>query len=224
MLVSPTKTRHSSPFVASVALVAFALIIALGVSAVGPDKKDPNADGSGTANLTPLSAPTVTFINPRAGAEKPKLHLVVFGDYGCAACKTLDTALVEVLKKYPNDIAVVWKDLPNPQAHPGSGDAAVAARCAAVQGAFWQYHDALYAQSSVFSVDTFMGLASAMKLDTAAFSTCITNTETLPLIERDIEEAVRLGIDATPYLFIGERRVSGAIDAATLEAFVKEAL
>jgi protein-disulfide isomerase len=215
--------QKSSLFVASVAVMACGVLFALGVSVVGANKKPQSSDDNQKNQIAePLSAPTLTFINPKRGASEPKVTIFVYGDYGCAACRTLESTLNGVLAK-TTDVAVVWKDMPNEVAHAGSGDAAVAARCAQQQGAFWDYHDLLFAQAEGFSVNSFVAMAQALDLDAQTFGDCISNQATRPLVVRDIDEALRLGITATPFLFIGDRRVSGAIEASAIEGLISEA-
>ncbi len=71
-----------------------------------------------------LTQPTMTFVNPTKGAKEPKLTIVEFGDFECIPCKALADSLQVVVKTYPNDVKVVWKDLPNESIHPLSTPAA----------------------------------------------------------------------------------------------------
>ena len=164
-----------------------------------------------------LTEPTVTFVNPVKGAPQAKLTLITFGDFECVACKTLADSLEVVLKTYPNDVKIVWKDLPNESTHPLATPAAIAAHCADRQGAFWAYHDELFLQQSYLTEDQFPQIAARLGLKMDTFTSCYQSRETLPIIKKDYEESLALGLTATPALYVGDDEVLiGAITTQEL--------
>ncbi len=163
-----------------------------------------------------LTAPTVTFVNPSRGAQEPTVTIVEFGDFGCVACKTLMTSLEVILKTYPDDVRLVWKDLPNESAHPLATPAAIAAHCADRQGAFWSYHDALFARQGYLAEAQFSQIADELELDVETFASCYEARDTLPIIRKDYEEALALGLTATPSLFVGDELLVGAVSTQDL--------
>lgn len=172
---------------------------------------------------TALSAPTVSIADPQIGAENPTVTIIEFADFSCDACKTSSTTLAQLLNTYPDDVRIVWKDFPNETKDAEATIAAVAARCAAEQGAFWQYHDELYSRQSQLSSTTYANIAEALELNTTAFNTCLTNSKTLPLVRKSFEEGLALSITATPTLFINGERSVGAVNLNDLEQLVKSA-
>jgi protein-disulfide isomerase len=209
--------RPSPLFLAALTLIAGAALAALVISAVGPSAAEQEAATART--VTPLEAPTVAFGNPQRGATLPKLDVVVFGDYQCGPCRELEPALEAMLKAHP-EVRLVWKDFPNATSHEHAILAAVAGRCAAEQGAFWQYHAALMGDGADLDKPNLLRRAATMALDELKFSSCLETMATQPTVERDFEEGQRLRIDATPYLFVGTRRISGAVTAGQLDALV----
>lgn len=169
-----------------------------------------------TIEIGSLTEPTVTFVNPRKGAEEPTITIVEFGDFECTACKTLATSLEVVVKTYPNDVQIVWKDLPNESVHPLSTPSAIAAHCADKQGAFWDYHDALYTRQTYLAESQFSQIASELGLDVEKFMTCYDSRDTLPIIKKDYEEALALGLTSTPTMFVGDEIIIGAITTESL--------
>lgn len=134
------------------------------------------------------------------------------------------TSLEAILKTYPDQVRLVWKDLPNESAHPLATPAAIAAHCADRQGAFWEYHDALFARQSVLSEAVFTQIAQEIGLDTEKFQNCHDSRDTLPIVKKDYEEALALGLTATPTLFVGEEVFVGAVTLADLQEAVENAL
>jgi len=204
-------SRSSSLFLASTVLIGALLLVVFGISSLPPvEPAATNAD-AGTAAVAALDAPTVVFGNPTKGAAKAKVTIVVFGDYQCEPCAQIDDSLGKIIKDMPDDVRVVWKDFPNTAQHKEALTAAVAARCAGLQGAFWDYHDVLFANQASLSIGNYPIIASQLGLDPDGFGSCLKDMTTQPIVERDFEEGQRLRVDATPYLFINSRRVSGAL-------------
>lgn len=171
-----------------------------------------------------VDAPTVTFVNPSRGALSPKVTIIEYGDFECDACALLNTSIEAVLEKYPDDVKHVWKDLPNESAHPLATPAAIAAHCADQQGRFWEYHDELFERQTFLSESQLSQIAFDLELDTDAWSNCYASRDTLPIVRKDYEEGLGLGLIATPTVFIGDDHYVGAISTNDLMSYVEQAL
>lgn len=167
------------------------------------------------------SQPEVTVINPQRGAQNASVTIVEYADFECQACRDLAITLDVIAKEYPKDVRVVWKDFPNADLHPESVQAALAARCAADQGAFWLYHDLLFTQSNFLSENTYRAIAQTLKLDEDAFASCLSKKEPLARIDHDFQEGLRLGITATPTIFIGSDRYVGALSEEAIRELIE---
>jgi protein-disulfide isomerase len=74
--------------------------------------------------------------------------IVEFSDYQCPflqACAS--RPLRSVAAKYGDRVAFAYRDFPLDDIHPEARIAAESAHCAADQGKYWEYHDALFALS-----------------------------------------------------------------------------
>ncbi len=171
-----------------------------------------------------IDRPTVTFVNPSRGASSPKVTIIEYGDFQCEACKTLNSSIEIVLKTFPNDVRHVWKNLPNESAHEYATLAAIAAHCAGEQGKFWEYHDMLFDRQVFLSENEFASIALELGLDRDAWLSCYQHSETLPIIKKDYEEALGLGLIATPTIFINDTYYVGAISTEELISYVQDAL
>jgi protein-disulfide isomerase len=85
--------------------------------------------------------------DPSIGPDDAEITLVEFSDYQCPFCKRWhDDVFARLLQEYPDQVRIVFRDLPITSIHPEAYPAAAAAHCAGEQGAYWQYHDALFSQ------------------------------------------------------------------------------
>ncbi|MBI2873494.1 MAG: DsbA family protein [Firmicutes bacterium] len=85
--------------------------------------------------------------------------------------------------------------------------AAEAATCASNQGAFWSYHDLLFANQQgenrgVFQQERLKEFAGRLGLERNEFDRCLDSRETLELVRRDFELGKAAGVQGTPTFFI----------------------
>jgi len=182
-----------------------------------PDKDK----GETTSTITTVDTPTITFVDPKKGATEPQVTIVEFGDFQCQPCKDLAAALDIVIRTEPG-VQVIWKDLPNESLHSLAVSAAIAARCAGSQGKFWEFHNSIFNNQAVLSETRLTQISTEVGLDTEKFTECYTNQETLPLVKKDFDEGAALQITATPILFIGKERISGALSAEEILTIVRQ--
>lgn len=159
-----------------------------------------------------VTEPTVTFVNPQMGSENAKVTIIEYSDFQCSACGTLASSLEVVYATYPNDVKIVWKDLPNESTHALATPAAIAAHCADRQGKFWEYHDAIFQRQSYLSETVLTQIATDLALNVEKFQNCYDTNDTLPIVKRDYDEAMGLELTSTPTLFINDEIFIGAID------------
>jgi protein-disulfide isomerase len=119
-------------------------------------------------------------------------------------------------------VRLVLKDLPL-RAHPRARDAAQAARCAGP--AYWAYHDRLFAQQDRMERDDFLRHASVLGLEPRRFAACLDDEAVAAAIDRDVDEAHAIGVNATPSFVIdGRCCLVGAQPIETFRAVLDEAL
>jgi protein-disulfide isomerase len=110
-------------------------------------------------------------------------------------------------------------------------DAAVAARCAEAQGAFWSYHDLLYASQQGenkggFARENLVGLARFAGLDQIAFGACLDDPAIAKAVAAETVVGEGYGIKSTPTLRIagpgGTVLILGVKDARTIVAAIEQ--
>jgi len=144
------------------------------------------------------------------GAKDAPVTIVEFSDFQCPFCKTATTTIKQVLDKYPGKVRLVFRDFPLVSLHPLAPKAHEAARCAAEQGKFWEYHDLLFEKSPKLTPDELKQYAQSLKLDTAAFNQCLDSSKYTAEVDKDVKEGATLGLTGTPSFFINGRQLVGA--------------
>ena len=85
-----------------------------------------------------------------AGPPDAPLELVMYGDFQCPYCTAAQSIVRRVRERLDGRLRFVFRHLPLTEVHPDAQRAAEAAEAAAAQGAFWEMHDALYANGGRF--------------------------------------------------------------------------
>ena len=152
------------------------------------------------------------------GRDDAPVTVIEFSDYHCPFCKRAEDTVAQILARYGDRVRLVFKDFPIDQLHPQSRRAHEAARCAAEQSRFWEYHKLLFAGPPQASPDQLKTLAERAGIDVGRFERCLADGGHKADIQHDVDEGVALGVNATPTFFINGRPLSGA---QPLETFVR---
>ena len=152
------------------------------------------------------------------GAADAPVTIVEFSDFHCPFCKRVQPTLAQLLERYPGKVRLAYRDYPIDSLHPEARRAAEAARCARDQGKFWEYHDLLFAGPPSATPEALERYAGKAGLDLGAFGTCLSGGVHRAAVQRDVDEAGRLGISGTPGFFVNGRPLTGA---QPLEVFVR---
>lgn len=155
------------------------------------------------------------FGAPVKGASNAKVTIVEFSDFQCPFCVRAIPQLEAVLKAFPNDVRLVYKQFPLDQ-HTQAALAARASLAAHAQGKFWPLHDKMYANSRAINRQTILAWAQELSLDIPRFTKVLDAPETQAAVERDLADGGRAGVSATPTIFINGKKYQGAIDVKQL--------
>jgi protein-disulfide isomerase len=154
--------------------------------------------------------------SPVLGNPDASIVIYEFSCFGCPSSKSIQPILKEVLDIYPDQIKLVWKDLPIPELYPEADRAHIAGRCAQKQNKFWQYHDSLWENQTNFSIENLKDIGDKIGLNAKQLEKCIENEETKSIINKDVDEASQLLISGTPHFYINSQEIFGT---ATVEDF-----
>ena len=165
---------------------------------------------------TPVSIDVASA--PLKGPATAPAKVVEFSDFMCPFCRNLAGALAQFVPQAGGRVAVSFMNYPldntcNPKlprsTHPGACHLALGAICAHYQGKFDAYHD------RVFSTELrnpqpadVVRLAGEAGLNAAALEGCLDDPKTKADLAAQIAEANRLGITATPTLYVNGKKLT----------------
>jgi protein-disulfide isomerase len=122
--------------------------------------------------------------------------VVVYGDYECPYCAAFDAQLAAL------DVTLCFRHFPVRSAHPRAWPAACAAEAAALQGAFWPMHDALFADQGRLEDPHLWARAETLGLDVARFDLDRRSDAVLATVKASFRAGVRAGVATTPTAFV----------------------
>lgn len=160
------------------------------------------------------------------GPEKAAVRIVVFSDFQCPDCKRIDTEIRQLKAQYSDRIALSFKHFPfNSECNPHAqrtlhGNACWAARVAEIAGhlggseAFYKMHDWLYDVEGKFETNEALQVGVARAgLNWNEFSAALRDPALMAQINADIaadcSEAVALGLNMTPMIFVNGVEMRG---------------
>jgi len=167
-----------------------------------------------------LAGPIITEFDPSLGDKYAPVVIVYFSDFECDFCRAQEQALKKILEKYKYKTKLIWKDYPDSDINSVSFQAALAARCAAEQDGFWQYHDFLFELNDKLNRETFNKIADLIGIDKVKLDECLDATRPKERIYDNIEEANALDINGIPFMFVNDQEIMGKIGYNDLEKIV----
>jgi protein-disulfide isomerase len=159
--------------------------------------------------ITPPIAPVfeiATDDQPAKGSPSAAVTIVEFTDYQCPSCAATHPVLDRIAAEYADRVRLVVRDFPLAQ-HENAFKAAEAAEAAREQGKYWEYVSILFRNQSALAPDQLKMYAGHVGLDRARFDAALDTGKFAEKVQRDLEDGQRLGVNATPTLFVNGRRI-----------------
>lgn len=149
--------------------------------------------------------------DPAIGPEQSSVTVHMYEDFECPACITSHAIIKQVIATYQDRVRFVWKDFPLETIHPAARPSANAARCAQVQGKFWEYQEQLFTQRDWVKAankrEAFVSLAKNVAgLNQDQFRACVDSKAQDGLIAASIREGFANKVNATPTFFVNKKR------------------
>jgi len=167
------------------------------------------------------------------GDDSAPVTIVEFGDYQCPGCGSfalsvkpqIDGILVE-----SGQAQFVFYDFPLIAIHPNAFLAARAARCAADQDKYWEYHETLFRNQARWSSasmpsSAFEDYASDVGIDAGPFKACLNSDKYADVVTANMELGARMGVSGTPSVFLnanGVTRKLNSYDFASLAQAIEQ--
>jgi protein-disulfide isomerase len=167
--------------------------------------------------MTDLRSAPVPPLRADDHVRGPRDAAVVFfyGDFACPRCA------VAAARLRSQPARVVFRHFALKAKHERAVPLAFAAEAAARQGAFWAFHDALYADQGRLDDPHLWARCRQLGLDLERFQADRSAPEIAERVRRDVREALRAGATATPTLVVGELVHAGPPDAELLATLSK---
>lgn len=160
---------------------------------------------------------------PVLGPANARVTLVEFSDFQCPYCTKAVGQLKAVMKTFPSDVKLIFKEFPL-DTHSQAAGAAVAAIAALHQGKFWQMHDAMFANHADLSRKSLLEIAGGLGMDMKRFTADLDSPETKRTVARDMADGEKAGVEGTPTVFINGRRYNGSLDLANIKPILEAEL
>jgi protein-disulfide isomerase len=148
-----------------------------------------------------------TTDQPSLGNADAAVTIVMFTDYQCPTCALVHPELERLVKEYGDKVRLVARDFPLDQ-HVEAFKAAEAAEAAREQGKYWEYIHVLMQNQSALGVESLKSYACEVGLDPGRFDAALDSGKFAPMVQRDIDDGIKLGLKGTPSLFMNGRRVA----------------
>lgn len=150
-----------------------------------------------------------------AGRSGPIIR--IYSDFECPYCKRLAEQVIPQLRsryQEPGLARISYRHLPLTSIHDRALPLAVASECAAEQGQFEAFHDRIFA-----SLDAVL-VARQLSLDLGRFAQCNRDNRVKARVNRQLEGAIALGLEATPTVFVGPFLLPNPFDLASYQRYL----
>lgn len=160
------------------------------------------------------------------GAEDAPVVLINYSEFQCPFCgKFARDTKPTLMDRYVDEglLRIEWRDFP--YLGPESTTAAHAARAAAAQGRFWEFHDAMFADqqppnSGKLTEDYLAGVAQQVGLDVDRFRADLADPDLQALVGEDFSEGQSIGVNGTPAFLVNGNPVIGAQPTETFTELI----
>ena len=246
---APSTVRRSWAVLVLIVVVAAALVTvaltrtgddpaaptATGPTVGTPDDARSRDDGPVAGTAEPQDSPTLDMARRApddplaAGPVDAPVVMVVYSDYQCPFCAVWSDETLPAMQPYVDggDLRIEWRDIA--VFGPDSARAARAAYAAGLQGQFWEYHQALFADgekrpAQMLTDEALLELAGSLGLDTGRFATDLASPEVDAAVTANADEAASIGAFSTPSFLVGGTPVVGAQPTEVFVTAVEDAL
>jgi protein-disulfide isomerase len=195
-----------------IAVIAAGAIVAAGLAVFfATSSPQPTEEEQLQMILQELQSPTIAAA-PALGSESATVTLVEFGDYLCTYCHRFhETTKDQLVADYVDTgkVRFIFRDFPiNDHLGGGSTLGAQASYCAADQGRFWQFHDAMYEgwggeRAGWITQENMSVYAQAAGVsDMERFDSCLSSHKYAGVVRENYDLARTIGIRGTPGFLI----------------------
>lgn len=156
------------------------------------------------------------------GSDAAPVTLVQYGDYETKACGEAHLWLKGALKRFGDDMRIVFRHFPFNAQPLQAQRAAEAGEAAAAQRKFWEMHEVLFQNRGQLSDRHLRLYATHIGLDMAWFNRDMAVQTHIVRVREDFLSGIRSGVNESPAFFINGWRYRGPLDVASLHSAVED--
>ncbi|HCM42882.1 MAG TPA: hypothetical protein DIS66_06205 [Candidatus Omnitrophica bacterium] len=162
---------------------------------------------SGCSGVKPEKKESITSASFTRGPETANLKIEQFSDFLCPFCKKQAQVFDALRKAYPESIRMSFHHFPlSGEPEVGSFPLHEASVCAAEQGKFWGFHDAVFSAEDQPQVESAARTAS---LDESLLKGCMESQRSRSTVLKDFVDAQTRGVTGAPTFFMNGEKVTG---------------
>jgi protein-disulfide isomerase len=221
----------------TIALVVVAIAVVYKTVADRPTRASDRPTPSRTERAAPpLPVEPISLEGaPTSGSPTAKVALVVYSDFQCPFCARFARETLPTLEQQyvaTGKVLLAFRQFPL-DIHPLAAKAAEGSLCAARQGKFWPFHDALFGSPQGLDASSLLGHAERLGLNQNAFAECLSG-QTAANVASDRQGGQTFAITGTPTFLVGplvaqgrvkiSERFSGALPLAQFQAKLDDVL
>jgi protein-disulfide isomerase len=202
--------------------VGWALLVARPSGA--PSKEPPKPPGWDAG----LGARIAVKDSPRLGSLAAPVGIIEFSDFQCTYCARFSAETLPALQEKflsTGKAALFLKHFPL-RMHPLAERSAVYAECLRPADKFWRLAEILFAKGTAVSTE-FLD-TEARNLGGPSVAGCLERGDATARVQADLTEALKLGLNSTPYFMFGVLDATGTVlvsktlkGTAPVEGFAK---
>jgi len=173
------------------------------------------------ASITPKSdnntnnskiAPAILDSDNVKGNKNAKITIIEYSDFQCPACNAYFPILKQINDEFSKDILFVYRHFPLKQIHKNAESAARASEAAKEQGKFWEMHDMIFVNQSVWAEDKnakdiFIKYAKNLELDANKFKADIDSQKIKDKVNSDYQGGFQASVNSTPSFFLNGNKI-----------------
>lgn len=165
------------------------------------------------------------------GNQEASVVFVEYSDFQCPACRSYYPLLKKLNEEFGGKMKFVYRHFPLSKIHKNAELAARAAEAAGKQGKFWEMHDMIFENQSVWSGksggdtrDAFASYAKSLNLDMERFDKDLDSKEIKDKVENDYQSGVRAQVNATPTFFLNGVKLENPKNFDELRSRIEQAV
>lgn len=175
-------------------------------------------EATGSIEISDISLTTEPTTETEDTKEaKEKATIVVFSDFQCPACKSLEeSVLIRTRLAYSDRINLVFRHFPLDSIHQYARQAAWASEAARDEGKFWEYHDLLFKNQATWASlkskdevrEAFIEYATELEIDKDKFIEKMESEEVKQRVNADSVDGNSLKINSTPTIYLNNNKTA----------------